>query len=98
MERKNKELAKENVGLRGKIAAMEKVQAELLKDSIKREYYGSRAGRRVFAGLEKNIAAIEEVLESLKELRKGVSKSRIRQVLEDKSNLQGDVGLDTARS
>ncbi|CCI73958.1 ECU07_1655 [Encephalitozoon cuniculi GB-M1] len=89
MEKRNRELAKENAELKRRIGTMRRTEGELLKDSIKKGYLGSRMCKRISVELEKNITTIEGVLGNLKELREDIIEGGYRETLGDKLNLQG---------
>ncbi|KAG5859252.1 hypothetical protein KMI_08g13930 [Encephalitozoon hellem] len=88
MEKKNKDLAKENTELKRKISTMKKTEGELLKDRIKKEYFGFRMHKKISEELEKNIAVIENVLDSLKRLSVEIPNRGHSEVLKDKRNLK----------
>ncbi|AHL28953.1 hypothetical protein EHEL_071635 [Encephalitozoon hellem ATCC 50504] len=88
MEKKNKDLAKENTELKRKISTMKKTEEDLLKDRIKKEYFGFRMHKKISGELEKNIAAIENVLDSLKRLSVEIPNRGHSEVLKDKRNLK----------
>ncbi|AHL30133.1 uncharacterized protein Eint_071625 [Encephalitozoon intestinalis ATCC 50506] len=86
MEKKNRELARENTELKKKITSMKRIEGDLLKDKIKKEYFGFRVWKRISGELEKNINMVENVLSSLKNLKMDIPKNGPEEVLGDKSN------------
>lgn len=88
MEKKNKDLAKENTELKRKITAMKNIEGELLKDRIKKEYFGFRMHKKILGELERNITAIESVLNNLKRLKMDIPRGGYGEVLRDRQNLK----------
>jgi hypothetical protein len=62
MDRRNKELARKNTELREDIARMGTAHAELIREAIKKEYFGARAQSKMLEVLEGSIKAVEDAL------------------------------------